>query len=144
VNYNAPVGDLPTKKKAGYTFKGWYSGDTKITEDTKVTGKLTLTPKFKKITKSASASIVNASHQKSVVKQTAKTNWKVKVKKTVKITLTKYKNVTVKSVSKVKGKKNRIKYSKGKNSLKIKRLKKGTVKLKVTLKNGNKKTYTIK
>jgi uncharacterized repeat protein (TIGR02543 family) len=43
-NYNTAIGTLPTIKRTGYTFKGWYtktSGGTKITTTTKLTKNIT-------------------------------------------------------------------------------------------------------
>ena len=37
VTYDSEYGTLPTPTRTGYTFKGWYNGDAKITSTTKVT-----------------------------------------------------------------------------------------------------------
>jgi uncharacterized repeat protein (TIGR02543 family) len=43
------LGKLPTAKRVGYKFQGWYAGDTKVTKNTIVTEKLTLKAKWKKV-----------------------------------------------------------------------------------------------
>ena len=37
ITYNSTYGELPTPTRTGYTFNGWYYGNTKITSSTKVT-----------------------------------------------------------------------------------------------------------
>ena len=49
ITYNTAVGTLPTPKRTGYTFKGWYtakSGGTKVYTTTKITKGMTLYAKW--------------------------------------------------------------------------------------------------
>ena len=43
---NNRIGELPTPQKDGYTFLGWYNGDTKYTYQSTLSGDITLTAKW--------------------------------------------------------------------------------------------------
>ncbi len=79
VTYNQKYGTLPTPKRAGYTFSGWYTAKTKGTKVTansivKITKNQTLYAQWKKVTKPAKV-------KKPKVKNSAKKSMKVTFKK---------------------------------------------------------------
>jgi uncharacterized repeat protein (TIGR02543 family) len=146
VSRGSSIGSLPATSREGYTFDGWYtaaSGGAKIAEDAIVTGNVTYYAHWTVIKASSPTSTVDNAMHKAVAKITAKAKCTVKKNKTIKITLTKYKNVTVKSVSISAKHKKLVKVTKAKNAIKVKGLKKGKAKITVTITNGNKKTFTV-
>jgi uncharacterized repeat protein (TIGR02543 family) len=150
VAYNSSIGVLPTTSRKYHVFLGWYTssaGGGRVTAATVVTSDMTVYAHWKLDSKafSAPSALVNAPANKDVVKFTAPSKKTVKRNKSVSIKLTNFKNVTVKSISIDKKGKKLIKAKKGRNKITLKsRGKKGTTKIRVTLKNGNRKTITIR
>jgi uncharacterized repeat protein (TIGR02543 family) len=46
LSYNAPAGTLPVPTLAGYTFGGWYNGDTRLTATTQIIANVTYTARW--------------------------------------------------------------------------------------------------
>jgi hypothetical protein len=148
-------GYFPTAYRLGYKFLGFWSAKTggiKVTANTPINSNMTLYARYQSnnpitttIKYNAPSSVVNAKKNKKVVKFSVSSKVLSGGKKMV-FTLTKYKNVKVRSVKFSKKYKKYITVKKGKNKI-IVSLKKTksktsftkTVKIKVTLKNGNKK-----
>jgi uncharacterized repeat protein (TIGR02543 family) len=55
LSYNAEAGTLPTPTRAGYTFGGWYNGETQLTATTKITTNVIYTAKWTLIAPTATS-----------------------------------------------------------------------------------------
>jgi uncharacterized repeat protein (TIGR02543 family) len=153
------TGLAPTFSKAGYNyvFAGWYTAATgglkvnpadEVSIDVTYYAHWTTVALPKTAKKSSPSSQVNAAANKAIVKIKAKASQSIKRGKAKKITLTSYTNVVVKKITISKAAKKYLKVAKTKNAVKVtvsKKAKKGKkYKFVVQLKNGNKKTFTVK
>ena len=50
IEYNKELGDLISPSKVGYTFEGWYDGETKVDKNSKITSDVTLKAEYTKNT----------------------------------------------------------------------------------------------
>lgn len=145
VNYGNQIGSLPSPKRSGYTFMGWYTNSeltSKLPDGYIVKGNVTLYAKW----------LSSNAKLKKIKPSTSKLSKKFKSTKT-KYTVTIKKNkgsIKIKATKAVSGQKIRMKIGSGKykttNSIKVK-LKKGkkkVVTIKVTAPNGTTtKTYKV-
>ena len=151
VTYDGIYGELPSAKRKGYTFAGWYtkaSGGTKITADSKVviTADTTLYAQWNKVTKPSKAG-------KPTLKNTKKKTMKVSFKKVkgaegYQITYStskKFKKKVTKSVTTSKLNKSIKKLKKGKKYyVKVRAYKTDSMGEKVYGSYGKARTITIK